>query len=297
MYEHRRGPTMSDRPVQAIWHVAQRCRELRGVAPTESTERYTGGHEITSKNVVLCASCAAGPWKQMVFRTSRLARKIKRLRFWRTAGVLAWPAIMIGIWLSPSAFFTITPNSPQDMFSVPQPLNLLSHATFITAVIQGIVIAITLKRFTAVIREWQRLWFLALVERISWRYMSMVCNKGDFGPNRMGIPVNQVKIEIITALLADMKIVKSRCTACFSTKELFRLEALIEDVERWMNSMQEDAKRAAPLNPQIFRTAAATFIQFSVNIRKSSGFGHMSMGTLGARPWVGSQAARDAKVI
>ena len=297
MYEHKQRSTTSNRPEQAIWHVAQRCKELRDVAPTRSTQRYTGGHEITSKNVVLCASCAGGPWKQMAFKALRLGRKIKRLRFWRTASVLAWPAIMIGIWLNPSAFLAVTPNSPQDVFSAPQPLNLLPHATFITAVIQGIVIAITLKWFAAIIREWQRVWFLALVERISWRYMSMVCNEGDFGVNRMGIPVNQVKIEIIAALLADMKIVKSRCTACFGTKELFRLEALIEDVERWVNSMQEDAKHAAPLNPQIFRTAAATFIQFSMDIRKSSGFGHMSMGTPGTRIWVGSQAARDAKII
>lgn len=91
-------------------------------------------------------------------------------------------------------------------------------------------------------------------------------------------------------------IVKNRCAACFGVNEMFRLEALIVDVERWIESMQEDAQRGAQLNPKIFRTAIGLFVEFSVNVRKPSGFGHMSMGMPGRQIWVGSQAARDAKV-
>ena len=202
------------------------------------------------------------------------------MRFWITANVLIWPAILAGMWLKPTALLSVTPSSP-----------------FLTAVTQGIVIAITLKWFSAAIREWQRLWFLAFMERITWRYMSMVCNEGDSGVNSIGIPVNQVKVEITKTLLADMKVVKNRCITCFGRRETFRFETLIADVERWIESMQEDAKRGAQLNPEIFRTAVASFIEFSMNVKTSSGFGHMSMGMPNRRIWVGSQAARDAEVI
>ena len=278
VYEGRDRPSESEAQRQMIWHVTRRCRELHGSRSPTAIERYTGGHETATKHIELCATCAGGLWKQIAYKTRKAARRFRRLRLWITASVLAWPAALVCAWLQP------------DMLGVP------IGSPFVTAVVQGIVIAGTLKWSSTIIKEWQRLSFLRLMERTSWRYMSMVCNEGDFGVNNIGIPVNAVKTKIVNALIADMKIVKNRCAACFGVNEMFRLEALIVDVERWIESMQEDAQRGAQLNPKIFRTAIGLFVEFSVNVRKPSGFGHMSMGMPGRQIWVGSQAARDAKV-
>ena len=279
VYESRDRSAGSEAQSQMIWHVSRRCRKLRGSESIAHEERYTGGHETTTKSVELCIACARGSWTRMLYGTTRTVRKLRRLRVLVTGSILAWPAVLISVWLQPGV------------------VNLTLRSPFITAVVQGIVIAVTLKWSSTAVKEWQRLRFLALVERTSWRYMSMVCNEGDSGINNIGIPVNEIKVEIVKALIADMTIVKDRCVTCFGINEIFRFEALITDVGRWIESMLEDAKRGASLNPKIFRRAIAAFIEFSANMTKSSGFGHMSMGMPGKRIWVGSQAARDTRVI
>ena len=279
VYETRDRSARSKAQRPVIWHVSHRCRSLRDSESMTQEERYTGGHEATTRNIQLCTNCAGGSWARMLYRTTRTVRKLRRLRALVTGSILTWPAVLVCVWLHPGT------------------VNLTLKSPFVTAVVQGIVIAVTLKWSSATVREWQRLWFLALVERTSWRYLSMVCNEGDSGTNNIGIPVNEVKVEIVKALIADMRIVKDRCVACFGTNEMFRFEAVITDVERWIVSMLEDAKRGAPLNPKVFRRAIAAFIEFSANIRKPSGFGHMSMGMPGKHIWVGSQAARDARVM
>ena len=167
----------------------------------------------------------------------------------------------------------------------------------LTSVTQGLVIAFTIKWCSLIIKEWRRLRGLALVERISWKYMGMICSKDDFGLDNIGIPVNAIKIKIIEALIADMKVVQKTCAKHFSPDKMLQFQALVVDIEQWMESMDEDAKRLAPLNPKIFRAAVASFVNFSMNKRKSSGFGYMSTGMPGGRIWVGSQAARDTRVI
>ena len=235
VYESRNRSAGSEAQSQMIWHVSRRCRKLRGSESLAHEERYTGGHETTTKSVELCIACARGSWTRMLYGTTRTVRKLRRLRVLVTGSILAWPAVLISVWLQPGV------------------VNLTLRSPFVTAVVQGIVIAVTLKWSSTAVKEWQRLRFLALVERTSWRYMSMVCNEGDSSINNIGIPVNEIKVEIVKALIADMKIAKDRCVTCFGINEIFRFEALITDVGRWIESMLEDAKRGAPLNPKIFR--------------------------------------------
>ena len=280
VHESTEAPTNSkSSQKRASYHVTRRCTRVRDAAGVSLMECYTAGHDKAVVNSKLCDACAGGFWKRTMYRACSKAQRLGRIRFWVTASALAWPVFLVSAWLQPSAF------------------DMSTNSRFTTAVIQGIVIAFTIKWCSLIIKEWRRLRGLALVERISWKYMGMICSEDDFGFNSIGIPVNAVKIKIVEALIADMKVVQKTCAIHFSQDEMIQCETLVVDIERWMESMNEGAERAALLNPKIFRTAVASFVNFSMNKRKSSGFGHMSMGMPGGRIWVGSQAARDARVI
>ncbi len=280
VHEGMEAPTESkNSEKRVVYHVTRQCKRVRGVEGVTLIERHTAGHDKAIVNSELCDACAGGFWKRTMYRTCSGSQRLGRVRFWVTGGAVAWPVFLVSAWLQPTAF------------------DISTNSRFATSVIQGLVIAFTIKWCSLIIKEWRRLRGLALVERISWKYMGMICGKDDFGLNDIGIPVNAIKIKIIEALIADMKVVQKTCAKHFSPDEMLQFQALVVDIERWMESMDEDAKRIAPLNPKIFRAAVASFVNFSMNKRKSSGFAHMSTGMPGGRIWVGSQAARDTRVI